>query len=126
MKTLAALLMLLAAVLPAAAGEHVILYAMLLEGSAVELSDGSKWQMDKGDCFPVVAYKQEHTMVILQLASASFYIPANKTRIVTDKELPAAVASYRTNVNTYINGYSARWKSAAESGKPAEPGKPNQ
>jgi hypothetical protein len=121
LKTIVALLLLLAAVLPAAAGEHVILYATLLEGSAVELSDGSKWQMDKGDCFPVVAYKQEHTLIILQLASASFILPASKTRLIADKDLPAAVASYRANVNTYINGFAARWRAAAEAGKPAPP-----
>jgi len=109
---------LVAAVLPAAAGEHVVLYATLLEGSAVELSDGSKWQMDKGDCFPVVAYKEQHTLIILQLASTSFVLPANKTRLIPDKELPAAVASYRANVNTFINGFAARWRAQAEAGKP--------
>jgi hypothetical protein len=83
----------------------------------VELTDGSKWQMDKGDCFPVVAYKESHTKVILQLASTSFMVPANKTRIMTEKEIPAAIVSYRANVNTYINGYAARWRANAESGK---------
>jgi hypothetical protein len=125
LKTIVAFLLLVAAVLPASAGEHVILYATLLEGSAVELSDGSKWQMDKGDCFPVVAYKQQHTVVILQLASASFVLPAAKTRLVADKELPAAVASYRANVNTYINGFSARWRSQAEAAGEAQPPKVN-
>ncbi len=117
MRAFAALLLLLASVLPAAAGERVILYAMLLESTPVELSDGSKWQMDKGDCFPVVAYKEEHTLIILQLASTSFVLPATKARIISDKELPGAVASYRANVNTYINGFAARWRAAAESGK---------
>lgn len=124
LKTIVAFLLLVAAVLPASAGEHVILYATLLEGSAVELSDGSKWQMDKGDCFPVVAYKQQHTVVILQLASASFVLPAAKTRLVADKDLPAAVASYRANVNTYINGFSARWRSQAEAANPAGEAQP--
>jgi hypothetical protein len=118
MKALTALLLLVAAVLPAGAGERVVLYATLLEGLPVELTDGSKWQMDKGDCFPVVAYKESHTKVILQLASTSFMVPTAKTRILTDKEMPAAIASYRANVNTYINGYAARWRANAESGKP--------
>lgn len=117
MKALALLFLVLAALLPARAGERVVLYATLLEGMPVELTDGSKWQMDKGDCFPVVAYKESHTIIILQLASTSFLVPENKTRILTEKELPAAIASYRVNVNTYINSYAARWRAAAESGK---------
>ncbi len=117
MKAITVLLLLLAAVLPVKAGERVTLYATLLEGTPVELSDGSKWQMDKGDCFPVVAYKESHTVVILQLASVTFAVPAAKTREVTKKEVPAAIVSYRANVNTYINGYAARWRAAAESGK---------
>jgi hypothetical protein len=118
MKAIAALLFLLAAALPGTGGERVILYATLLESMPVELTDGSKWQMDKGDSFPVVAYKESHTMVILQLASTSFIVPTAKTRVVPDKELPAAIVSYRSNVNTYINGYAARWRAAAEAGKP--------
>lgn len=117
MKAITVLLLLLAAMLPARAAERVVLYATLLEGTPVELSDGSKWQMDKGDCFPIVAYKESHTVVVLQLASASFAVPASITREVTKKEIPAAIASYRANVNTYINGYAARWRAAAEAGK---------
>ena len=117
MKSILTLLFLIAAALPASAGDRVVLYVMLLENTAAELSDGTKWQMDKGDCFPVVSYKESHTKVLLELASASFMIPAEKTRLITDKELPAAVASYRANVSTYINGVAARWRAAAESGK---------
>ena len=108
---------LFATLLPLTAGERVELYAELTEAQHVQLTDGSKWQMDKGDCFPVVSYKESHTKVLLELASASFMIPAEKTRLITDKELPAAVASYRANVSTYINGVAARWRAAAESGK---------
>lgn len=117
MRAIVALLLLLCTLGSASAGERVILYSALLESMAVELSDGSKWQMDKGDCFPVVAYKESHTVVILQLASASFAVPTAKTRVVGEKQLPAAIASYRANVNTYINGFAARWRAAAEAGK---------
>jgi hypothetical protein len=120
MKTLIALLVLIASCLPAAAGERVILYAMLTEAQLVDLTDGTQWQMDKGDCFPVVAYKEQHTKLILQLAGAQFMVPAAKTKIVPDKELPKAVAKYRANVNTYINGYAAKWREKAEEGKRKE------
>ena len=116
-KSILTLLLLIAAVLPSGAGERVVLYVTLLENATTELSDGAKWQMDKGDCFPVVSYKESHTKVILQLASATFYVPADKTRVVSEKERPAALASYRVNVNTYINAVAARWRAAAEAGK---------
>ena len=38
--------------------------------------------------------------------------------IVGEKETPAAIESYRVNVNNYINGYSARWRKNAEAGTP--------
>ena len=114
MKVVFVLLIALAAVLPANAGERVIMYAMLTEGLLVDLTDGSKWKMDKGDCFPVVAYKESHTQLILQLAGTQFRVPADKTRIVTAKETEEAVKRYRANVNTYIAQASDKWKDKAK------------
>lgn len=120
-KSLFAMLVLLATLLlPAGAGEKVILYARLLETTDVALSTGAKWRMDKGDAFPVIAYKESHTVVILQLAGAQFLVPAKKTEIVPNKELEAAIAKYRENVTNYINGFSDRWKKNAQEGKPAQ------
>lgn len=118
MKALFAMLCLLATALTASAGERVMIYVTLLEKMPAELSDGSIWQMDKGDSFPVVAYKESHTKVILQLAGVSFIVPTTKTRVLEEKELPAALATYRANVNTFINGFAQRWRAAAEAGKP--------
>ncbi len=117
MKVILAMMAVLAAMLPAGAADRVIMYAMLTEAQAVHLTDGVRWQMDKGDCFPVVAYKEAHTMVILQLAGAQFMVPAKTARVVPEKELPAALANYRANVKTYINAYSARWRANAEGEK---------
>jgi hypothetical protein len=99
------------------AGERVTIMAELTETTPVQLSDGAKWNMDKGDCFPIIAYKESHTVVILQLAKASFIVPANKIREVAEKDLARAQTNYRANVNTYLNGYAARWRSAAEAEK---------
>lgn len=124
MKVLLSLLLLLFAALSGQAGERVLIYARLTDGLLVDLSDGSKWKMDKGDCFPVIAYKEAHTKLILQLAGAQFMVPAAKTQIVAEKDSADATAKYRANVNTYLNGYANRWKSeAAESKAPAEPKK---
>lgn len=120
-KPLFAILALFATLLPCAgAGEKVFLYARLLETSDVVLTTGAKWRMDKGDAFPVVAYKEAHTVVILQLAGAQFMMAADKTQLVPEKELPAAIEKYRTNVTGYINGYSDRWIKNAQEGKPPQ------
>ena len=117
MKVLVCLLGFLGAFLQASAAERVLLYARLTENLVVDLTDGSRWSMDKGDCFPVVAYKEAHTKLILQLAGAQFMVPANKAKIVPSKEESDAVLKYRANVNTYLNGYANRWRSEAESEK---------
>jgi hypothetical protein len=114
MKVIVCLLAMLGAVLPALASERVHLYARLTEDLLVELTDGSKWRMDKGDCFPVIAYKEAHTKLILQLAGSQFMVPAAKAVIVPAKEEADAVVKYRANVNTYINGYANRWRTEAE------------
>lgn len=120
MKVFVCLLGLLGALLQGSAAERVLLYARLNDSLLVELTDGSKWKMDKGDCFPVVAYKEAHTKLILQLAGTQFVIPAAKANIVPDKEAAQAVEKYRANVNTYINGYANRWRNAAEPTKKPE------
>lgn len=120
MKFFVGLLAFLACILTSSAKERVLLYARLTDNLLVELTDGSKWQMDKGDCFPVVAYKEAHTKLILQLAGAQFMVPTAKTKIVPEKELDDAVAKYRANVNTYISGFASRWKAEAEGAKKSE------
>ena len=114
MKVLIATLLLALCTAQAGAGERVVLYARLLQDLAVELTDGSKWQMEKGDCFPVVAYKEAHTKLILRLASTNFVVAGDHATIVGDKETPAAVERYRLTLQTYIDGFSARWKARAE------------
>jgi len=115
MKAIIALLLL--AALQTRAGEPVILYARLLDSLGVSLPDGAKWEVRKGDCFPVVAYRESHTKLILQLASNGFYIPASKAEIVEDKDVPAAMTSYRASVNKYLDSYSARWRENAEAAR---------
>ena len=116
MKALFATLLLAICSMQTRAGEHVVLYARLLQDLNVELTDGSKWQMDKGDCFPVIAYKESHTKLILRLASTNFVVAGDHAIIVSDKETPAAIERYRVTLQTYINGFSARWKAKAEAG----------
>jgi len=117
MKALLALLTLAICTAYAAAGEHVQLYARTTENLNAELTDGTVWQIDKGDCFPVIAYKDSHTKLVLRLASAQFLVLAKSAVIVSEKETPAAIENYKVSLNSYMTGIAMRWRAQAEAGK---------
>ena len=90
------------------------LYGMLIEGIPVDLADGAQWMMDKGDTFPVIMFKDSQTKVILQLAGTSFVVDSKHIKVIEQKDLTAAeLASYRRNVQTYIDTRSDQWKKRA-------------
>jgi hypothetical protein len=95
------------------------LYAALNQDTPVELSDGAKWMMDKGDVFPVLMFKESQTKVVLQLAGANFLIDTKLVRILEPREVPAGLAVYRKNVETYLKSISEKWRAAYEPKKPA-------
>ena len=102
------------------AGKKPMLFAMLTKDTPVELADGAKWMMDKGDAFPVVMFKEQQTKLVLQLAGTTFLIPAANVRVLDEKELTEEVlTAYRRNVASYIDGKSKKWQAAA-AGKPEE------
>ena len=99
------------AVAPAEEKKRYVLYAMLVENTPVQLADGSKWQMDKGDTFPVVMYKDQQTKIILQLAGTSFLVKADRVKVIEEKELTQEqLTTYRTNVSHYLDSRSEKWK----------------
>jgi len=103
---------------PLEAGEkrHYVLYGVLIAETRVEMTDGSHWIMDKGDTFPVMMFKDQQTKVVLQLAGTSFMTDTARVKIVEDKDItPEQLATYRTNVQHYIDGRAEKWK--AEQGK---------
>ena len=85
-------------------------YAQLMDTAQVQLSDGSVWIMDKGDCFPIHMFKDRRTNVILRIASATFQIPAYQVREMRDDEGAAATASYEKNVDNYVKAVAKRPK----------------
>ncbi len=95
------------------------LYAALIQDMPVELSDGAKWMMDKGDVFPVLMFKESQTKVVLQLAGANFITDTKQVRILEAREVPAGLKIYRKNVETYVKSISEKWKAAYEPKKPA-------
>ncbi len=91
--------------------KRFLLYATFLEGTPVQLADGAKWAMDKGDTFPVTMFKDQQTKVILQLAGTSFMTETSRVKITEEKDVtPEQLATYRTNVQNYINSRSEKMK----------------
>ena len=101
--------------------KRLALYGMLLETLPVDLADGAQWMMDKGDTFPVIMFKEQQTKVMLQLAGTSFIVEAKHVKVIEEKDLKTGeLASYRRNVQTYIDPRSDQWKKRATT----PPGKP--
>src|SRR5262245_34884103 len=84
------------------------LYAQFTLDTRVELSDGAMWMMDKGDTFPVVAYKNQQKNIVLQLAGATFMIDTARIRILKDEEVEAGLEAYRKNVRAYLESRSGQ------------------
>jgi hypothetical protein len=84
------------------------LYAQFMTDTRVELSDGAMWMMDKGDTFPVVAYKNQQKNIVLQLAGATFMTDTARIRIIKDEEVEAGLESYRKNVRAYLEARSGQ------------------
>jgi hypothetical protein len=109
------------------AKKRYVLYATLLDTLPVDLADGAQWMMDKGDTFPVLMFKDQHSRVILQLVGTNFSVDTKNIRIFEEKDLTAeSLANYRQNVQTYINTRSDQWKKHADvSPTPRPPIPPN-
>lgn len=84
------------------------LYAQFISDTRVELSDGAMWLMDKGDTFPVVAYKNQQKNIVLQLAGATFMTDTARVRILKDEEVEPALENYRKNVRAYLEARSGQ------------------
>jgi hypothetical protein len=108
-----------------AAAKEFKLYATLLEDTPVELADGAKWMMEKGDVFPVLMYKEMQTKIVLQLAGTSFWTETKRVRILRDDEVKDGLVNYRRNVQAYLDTKAKRLKSGLDptrSEAPAVPG----
>lgn len=107
MRTLSLLIPLLAIACAARAYEYK-LYATFVEDTRVELSDGAVWMMDKGDVFPVEAYKNMQKNIVLRLAGATFMTDTPRVRILKPEEVPAGLEKYRANVRSYLDSTSKK------------------
>lgn len=105
----ALLFSLLAVAAGAAEKKRYILYATFLGDTPVELSDGSRWMMDRGDSFPILMFKEQQTLVVLQFAGTQFPTETSRVKITPGEQVtPEMVANYRRNVEGYVNGKSEK------------------
>jgi hypothetical protein len=117
-----ACLVLLAAACLAAEKKRYILYATFLSDTPVELSDGARWMMDRGDSFPIAMFKEQQTIVVLQFAGTQFSTEASRVKITPGEEVtPEMVANYRRNVQGYVDGKSEKILAELKPAKKAEP-----
>src|SRR5213595_17686 len=107
MRIAALLIPLFYGIVSAQAGDFKI-YAALTEDTRVELSDGAVWQMDKGDVFPVEAYKNQQKNVILRLGGATFMTETARTRVLAAAEVQGGIEVYRKNVRAYLDSTSKK------------------
>jgi hypothetical protein len=91
-----------------------LIFAKFLQDTEVELSDGSRWAMDAGDCFPIYMFKEQRTKVILQLGSATFMADAARLKVLDDTDNNAALVSYRKNLENYLRAKADNWKRDAK------------
>lgn len=97
--------------LQAAEKKRFVLYAVLTQDTGVQLADGARWMMDKGDTFPVVMFKDQQTKVVLQLAGTSFMTSVINVKVVEEKDVtPEQLTTYRNNVQHYLEGQAEKWK----------------
>lgn len=103
--------LLLGCVLHATEKKRFVLYATMLDATPVQLADGAKWMMDKGDTFPVVMFKDQQANIILQLAGTTFKTQTARVKVIEEKDVTAEqLATYRNNVQNYIDSRSEKWK----------------
>ena len=97
------------------------LYAQFTTDTRVELSDGAMWMMDRGDTFPVVAYKNLQKNIVLQLGGTTFMTETVRIRILNESEVEAGLESYRKNVRAFLESKSGQIQEELKIAPPVKP-----
>ncbi len=119
MRSLSLLVLLLAFTATVEAYEFK-LYATFNEDTRVELSDGAVWMMDKGDVFPIEAYKNMQKNVVLRLAGATFVTETARIRVLKPEEVPAGLDKYRVNVRAYLESTAKKMEEKLKGASPKD------
>jgi hypothetical protein len=107
--------------------KHFVLYAMFMANTRVQLTDGTEWIMDKGDTFPLMMYKEHGTKVVLQLSGTSFLTSTANIQVIQEKDVtPEQLATYKANVEHYLDGQAEKWKAAQAQNPPGSAGVPGK
>lgn len=89
-------------------GRPYVRYAQFKEGTEVEASDGSRWAMDAGDCFPIYMFKDQQKRVVLQLGSVTFGTDTVRVQVLPESEEARARASYERTLANFTASQARR------------------
>jgi hypothetical protein len=88
----------------AAEKQRYLLYAQVMGNVEVQLANGVAWSVKKGDVFPVMMFKEQQTIAVLQLAGTSFRLATDWLKMIEAKDLTAGqVGAYRSTVQSYLD-----------------------
>src|SRR5690348_4588122 len=86
------------------AKQHYLLYAQVMGNVQVQLASGGVWQVKKGDVFPVIMFKEQQTIAVLQLAGATFRLSTEWLKLIEAKDVTEEqTASYRASVERFLD-----------------------
>jgi hypothetical protein len=85
--------------------QRFTLYAQVMGNVQVQLATGTPWLVKKHDVFPVVMFKEQQTVAVLQLAGTSFRLATDPwIKTIEAKDLTEEqVANYRATVQSYLD-----------------------
>lgn len=107
-----------AAATPAREKQHYALYAQIMGNVEVQLASGTAWAVKKGDVFPVMMFKEQQTIAVLQLAGTSFRLATDWIKTIEGKDLTAEqAAAYRATVQSYLDKVAEDAKASLPQGK---------
>ena len=80
------------------------MYAKVMGNVEVQLANGVPWPVKNGEVFPVVMFKEQQTIAVLQLAGTTFRLSTDWLAMIEEKDLTDEnVAAYRAALQGYID-----------------------
>jgi hypothetical protein len=85
--------------------QHYTLYAQVMGNVEVRLANGMPWLVKKHDVFPVMMFKEQQTIAVLQLAGTTFRLSTDPwLKMIESKDLTEEqVANYRATVQVFLD-----------------------
>lgn len=78
------------------------IYVVTISNAKAALSDGTEFNMEKGDTYPFVSYDQSQTLAQLKLGPLTFWARTNNLKLVPEVEVPDASRKYEADVKQFF------------------------